>query len=351
MHSFTACLAALCLLFISSCAISPGGMGLEPHATSGISQGGGEDEAPKAEKKETVYDWVFFYYMAYDNNLEGCGRPILDMLAKGITGDNVAIVTFADFRDEKGMRRYEQTKGKEKITVLETENSAEETTLEEQLKWTGENYKAKHYAIVFLDHGNRLDEMSKDENPGKGGKEWLKLPQVAPLLVQFRKDVMNTLELVFIQQCGKGALENFHAMRGVAPYVMASQTVVGTPNYYYVAALKAVCRKPEIDGKQLARLFTDHETAEMFTTYTTINEKALNELTTKLDAALKPLLDLEELAKPTILPEFDKRGKEVPVEGTSVRMCFQPASDEQFCDGLAWLKAMYEANKLDLKTL
>jgi hypothetical protein len=248
------------------------------------------------------------------------------------------------------MRRYEQAKGAETVTTLETESSAEESTLEEQLKWTREHYKAKHYAVVFLDHGNRLDEMSYDENPGEGAKEWLKLPQVAPILAQFRKDVSNRLELVFIQQCGKGALENFHAMRSTAPFVMASQTVVGAPNYYYTAALKAVCAKPEIDGKQLAQLFTDNETANMFTTYTTLNEKALGELAKKLDAALKPLLDLKELVKPTILPEFDRRGKKEPVEGVSVRMCFQPASDEQFCDGLAWLKAMYEANKLDMKT-
>jgi hypothetical protein len=214
-----------------------------------IARGGGED----AEPPKTDYDWVFFYYMAYDNNLEGCGRPILNMLKEGVTNDRVAVVTFADFTDKKGMKRYEATTAGEKETQLEVESSAHESTLKEQLEWTRDNYKADKYVIVFLDHGGALSEMSYDTYPGKGATQnWLHAVKVADVITEWRKGLSGKLEFVFIQQCGKGTLENFHAFRDAAPYVMASQTVVGAPNYYYTDALKAVCESRMWTGRRSA---------------------------------------------------------------------------------------------------
>jgi hypothetical protein len=305
----------------------------------------------KAEPVKADYDWVFFYYMAYDNNLEGCGRPILNMLKEGVTNDRVAVVTFADFTDKKGMKRYEATTAGEKETQLEVESSAHESTLKEQLEWTRDNYKADKYVIVFLDHGGALSEMSYDTYPGKGATQnWLHAVKVADVITEWRKGLSGKLEFVFIQQCGKGTLENFHAFRDAAPYVMASQTVVGAPNYYYTDALKAVCEKPDVDGKEISHLFQQNETDNMFTTYTTMNDKALKEVSGKLDAVLKPLLEVKELKRPTILDEYKRRGEKAP-EGASCRMCFEGGPDEQMVDGIALLTALYDANELDKAAL
>lgn len=304
------------------------------------------DDAPAPKN----WEWVFVYYMAYDNNLEHCGRPILDMLQKGITSEDVAVVTFADFRDRDGMIRYEQTKEGEKHTRLKTEASAHESTVKECLGWTRENYKSKRYALIFLNHGSRLSEMSHDEYPGvENGQNWLHAVKVANVISDWRQSLDGALELVFIQQCGKGALENYHAFRHTAPYVMASQTVVGAPNYYYTEALKAICEKPDVDGKAVAALFKKHETTNMFTTYTTLNAKALADVPERLNAVLKPLLEVEELKKASILPQF-RRGPS-QAEATQARMCFQPARDEYFVDGLELLTALYKANELETKPL
>lgn len=304
------------------------------------------DDAPEAK----TWEWAFVYYMAYDNNLEHCGRPILDMLQKGITSDNVAVVTFADFRDRDGMIRYEQSKEGEKETRLKTEASAHESTVKECLDWTRENYKAKRYALIFLNHGSRLSEMSHDEYPGvENGQNWLHAVKVANVISDWRKSLDGGLELVFIQQCGKGALENYHAFRHTAPYVMASQTVVGAPNYYYTDALKAICVKPDVDGKAVAALFKQHETNNMYTTYTTLSAKALADAPEKLNAVHKPLLALEEFKKPTLLPQFRRGPRQL--EATQAQMCFQPARDEYFVDGLALLNALYAANELEREPL
>lgn len=240
------------------------------------------------------WEWVFVYYMSYDNNLDRCGRPILDMLKNGITSERVAVVVVADFIDRDGMQRFELTKGNETQTVLTTEASADATVLASQLAWVRENYVAKKYAVVFLNHGGALAEMCLDEFPGRrNGPRWLFLPAVAEVLTAWRSTLPGALELVFLQQCGKGTLENYFQMRTTAPFVMASQTVVGAPNYYYTDALRAICATPDLDGRQVAKLFQTHETATMFTTYTTIDTAQIAQLPEKLDAVLHPLLAID----------------------------------------------------------
>jgi hypothetical protein len=36
------------------------------------------------------YDWIFLYWMPYDNNLSVFGIPILDMLSKGVQSSNIS---------------------------------------------------------------------------------------------------------------------------------------------------------------------------------------------------------------------------------------------------------------------
>ena len=302
----------------------------------------GTEAMPQEATAQYDYDWVFVYYMAYDNNLEACGRPIIDMLGKGVTSDRTAVVVSADFRNANGMERYVLTKDAdseqgfaEEKTQLEEEGMAEEETLQAEMTWVAENMKAKKYAIVFLNHGGRLGEMSYDERPGKeGGQNWLYPPEVAKVLAKFRRDVSGEVELMFYQQCGKGTLENYHAMKDVAKWVMGSQTVVGAPNYYYTKAIQAVCDDPSVDGAAVAKLFTNHETPNMFTTYTTMDTAALAVLPAKVDAVLKPILAIE--------------GKiELPSMSREFRPCFNFGRDELMFDGIALLDGLYSANELD----
>jgi hypothetical protein len=291
-----------------------------------------QSEAPKAVTHD--YDWVFVYYMAYDNNLEACGRPIIDMLKEGITNDRTLITVHADWRNAEGMERYILTQGNEKKIALDEEGIAEEEVLASELAWVKDNYKAKKYGLIFLNHGGKLGEMSYDERPGEDrGQNWLYPPQVAKVLVDWRKSLPGEMELMFYQQCGKGTLENYYEMKDVANFVMGSQTVVGAPNYYYTKAVQDVCKNPDIDGAQLAKLFTNHETPNMFTTYTTYSADALQELPGKLNAALEPLLAKEELELFKVTRQFNP--------------CFKFEPDELMFDGIAMLEELYKANGID----
>ncbi len=289
------------------------------------------DEAPRP------YDWVFYYHMAYDNDLERCGPPILSMLQQGLTSDRVAVVVTADGRGAEGMRRLVLTRAGAREERLDEEGSAEEEVLAAELAWVSANLPAEKYAVVFLDHGGALGQMSFDERPRPGRrKHWLYPPAVGRVLAEWRRAAPGEVELVFYQQCGKGSLENYYAFKDAARVVMGSQTTVGAPNGYYAPVLREVAERPELGGLELAALIARHEPASMFTNYAALDAAALAELPARLDAALAPLLAVSELRTGLMRSE--------------VPSCFgfppeQPL--ELFYDGLAVLERLYRVNDLD----
>jgi hypothetical protein len=326
--------------------------------------------APSAradERAPAPREWHLAYYMAYDNNLEGAGRPILDMLKRGLSGEDVVVTCQADFRAQDGMKRYVLTSAGETVEAVEGEGSAEAASLRDYLDWVKTKHPARRYAVIFLDHGGKLGELSVDELPAKlpPGTDpkkakvrprWLEVVETAGVLSTWRKKLPagQQVELMFLQQCGKGALENYHAFRESAKVLMGSQTIVGAPNAYYTEVVQALCAKPAVDGEALAAAIRDAETPNMFTTYTTVRGAAMADLPAKLAPVLAPLMAKEKLeAGRYDLKTFAAaaQGRPAPAalataEG-AIPTCFDQPGDEPFFDGLALLEALYAANGLD----
>jgi hypothetical protein len=208
-----------------------------------------------------------------------------------VRSDRIAVVVFADFRGDGGMTRFLITQEGETSSPLPGEGSAQPSTLEGALESVAAELPARRYALVFLNHGGKLSQSCYDGTPGSPGADWMQVPAMADVLSRWRAGLDGEVELLFMQQCGKGTLENGYELRGAARWVMGSQTVVGAPNRYYTAALEALSAEPEADGAQLARWIVDHETANMFTTYTALSSERLEELPARLDALLQPLID------------------------------------------------------------
>ncbi len=286
-----------------------------------VAAGGPAQEAAKPE-----LEWLLIYYMSYDNNLEGCGPVILDGLQEGAKEGPLAVTVLADFRDRDGLRRIVLSPEGRQERKLETDNSASESVLEEYVAWAAKSFPAKRYAVVFLDHGGELDEMS-----GEGiSKKWLSARKVGPLLRKFREDVGGKVELVFLQQCGRGSIDNLYNFRGAGAAVMASQTSVGAPNTYYAPTLRWLAKHPASGGIDLARRIMQDD--EHYTNYVCVRGEALGELPKRID----PLVDV-------LLP---KEGGEL-VAPKGVRACFggRGRGTESNYDLLGWLDAAFEANE------
>ncbi len=247
--------------------------------------------------KANVYEWVFIYYMSYDNDLSPFGRTILNDLKKGVVNAKIAVVVQADFIENKGMKRidiyYSNGKSQRQEITLKSEDSADPAKLRKYLKWVRKNWKANNYCIIFLNHGGTLNRMCLDQKPFKNQNEnkqfasgkWLNANEVGKILQDFNQKTDSKVRLLFLQQCGRATIQNLYNFTDSAPYIMASPLKVDAPNTYYTKTLTSVANNPNIAGQTLAKTIMQED--EHYTLYTLISNNELK----KLSERLKPVLN------------------------------------------------------------
>ena len=280
--------------------------------------------------------WVFAYYMSYDNDLGKYGVQILRELGEGISNKDVAVVAQIDFPDNKGMRRITQyysngaTQRKEKY--IRREDSADTNELKKFFNWVRDKWQAENYCIVFTDHGGMLNSMCKDEKPFRklkdnknypGGK-WFPADKVGQILADFNRSVDGKVRLLFLQQCGRGAIQNLYSFTDTSEYLLTSPVRVGAPNTYYTQTLQAVTNDPNITGKTLAETIMKEE--EQYNIYTLINTEKLKDIPSKLSPVLDAFLKAKNLEPPK-----------------DFRFVFEN-QDEKFYDLQTYLEALSSAN-------
>jgi hypothetical protein len=199
--------------------------------------------------------------MSYDNDLDRCGPVILDALASAVRGTNIAATVLVDdvFGDRLTVHAF-TSEGRKK-RALPTDNSANSRVLEAYLSDVVDRFPAARYAVVFLNHGGRVNEMCLDQNPGgRRGPAWLSARRAGEVMRQVRSQMEGRFELLFLQQCARASVDNIYNMRGTAAWVLGSQFKVGAPNTYYAPAIRWLERHPDGSGLELARQIMKHDT-------------------------------------------------------------------------------------------
>lgn len=286
--------------------------------------------------KGKTYDWIFIYYMSYDNDLSGYGETILGNLQKGIVNSKIAVLVQADFSDSKGMKRitlcriFGQSKRKE--TSLKSEDSADPAELKKYFEWTLQNYRAKNYCIVFLDHGGKLNDMCKDEKPFRdqsknkqftSGK-WLPAIEVGKIVVDFNRKVDGKVRLLFLQQCGRATIQNLYNFADAAEYILASPVIVGVPNTYYTQTIKSTAEDPNVTGTTIAQTIMQED--KDYTLYTLIENNELKNLPERISPVITYYMQNTNLKPPqSCNPIFEFEG-------------------EKFYDLVSFLQALSSAN-------
>lgn len=290
--------------------------------------------------KQQEYEWVFVYYMSYDNNLTCYGRTILEDLGNGVTDSKIAVVVQADFHDIEGMKRislnYANGNLHREDTTLESENSADESEYRKYLEWVRENWNSKNYAVIFLDHGGTLNNMCLDEHPFKddsqnseltSSEKWLNAAKVGQITAAFNQDVDGKVQLLFLQQCGRGSLQNIYSFVNSAKYIMASPFDVGAPNTYYTEMLKFVTENPNVTGARLAQNIMEQD--QDYVVYTLVENNELEKLPEKLNALSMSLQNCDNLAPlDSLMPTFQSRDE----RNYDVKFLFQGQETERSND-------------------
>ncbi|MEJ2648142.1 MAG: clostripain-related cysteine peptidase [Sedimentisphaerales bacterium] len=289
--------------------------------------------------------WVFVYYMSYDNDLNAHGQKILSELAKGIKSKDIAVVTQADFSDLKGMKRIElySTNGKSvkrKESSVKSENSTDPNELVNFFDWVRNNWKADNYCIVFLDHGGSLNNMCRDDRPTYNQQEnwkvssegkWLPSSEVGKIVADFNRSVDGKVRLLFLQQCGRGSIQNLYSFIDTSEYIMASPVIVGAPNTYYAQTLRAVSNDFNLTGDAIAKTIMRED--RDYTIYTLLDCNELKNLPEKLAPVLGAFAKGKNLSLPKqCKPLFDNK-------------------DEKFYDLNSYFEALGSANEIGEKEL
>ena len=260
----------------------------------------GAAEPPTTPAAEPQYDWGIAYYASYDNGLERAGPIVLQRITEGVkTGRQVAAFQ-VDYTDTQGMRRYAITTGGVTETRVKSDDSANEDELVAYLTWFTETCRCKRYALVLLDHGGRLDEMCLDERPDTPDQLWMSGRVLGEKLRKFKERMNGRWELLFFQQCGRGALENLYSFRGTAEYLMFSPAKIGAPNSYYTALHQWLATAPEATGDKVAEMIAAQDTD--YVIYACLKSSVLDDLPRRLDAALAAFAGKPDLAPVAPLP-------------------------------------------------
>jgi hypothetical protein len=158
--------------------------------------------------------------------------------------------------------------------------------------------------------------MCKDNKPFRdrkrnrqfGSGKWLRGSDVGEIVAGFNQKTDRKVRLVFLQQCGRAAIQNLYNFVDAAEYIMASPLVVGAPNTYYTKTIASVAQDPNVTGEILAETIMRED--EHYDLYTLISNKELKKLPEKLAPVLKSFGRASALHQPKSCPYlFESEGE------------------------------------------
>lgn len=262
----------------------------------------------RATNAAEPYDWGVIYYMSYDNDLERFGKGIIEAIGSGVKSPRTIAAVQADFTDDGGMRRYTIKSSGMSEERVASDDSADEGQLIAYLDWFVTRHPSKRYVVILLDHGGGVDEMCFDKRPDTEGKHWMSGRVLGERLRRFKTRVAGEWSLLFLQQCGRGSLENLYSFRGTADFIMSSPVKVGAPNTYYTALHQWLGLNPGAAGDKVAAKISAED--RHYAIYTCLRTAMLPELPKRLDAAIEPLLRAKSLVVPSDPREIYSSGGE-----------------------------------------
>ncbi len=110
------------------------------------------------------------------------------------------------------------------------------------------DWKAKNYAIVFLNHGGTLNQMCFEESSGK----WMDALMAAEISAAFQQQQRRKGAPGLSAAMRTGLLENTFSFAEAAEYTLVSPLKLGAPNTYYSEMLHTVGRPAGVSGADVA---------------------------------------------------------------------------------------------------
>ncbi len=255
---------------------------------------------PIQPEPDTDLAWTLLLYLPYDNDLSWAYQTILEQISNASGAGQVGVAIQADLADSAGVTRIALGDWGTTASMLPDESSAASSTFHDFLNWGRQVLPAQNYAIVVLGHASDMPYLAFDSNPGPGGPSWMSVSDLAASIGNWKASTDTNVGLVFLQNCGKGSIENYYELRHAGDYIMSSQASLGAPNSYYEEVLNFLAQSPNATGLELAKAIANSDGSDMFTSYSVIASNQLEELPVRLNRVLAPFNGVEEARAPAV---------------------------------------------------
>ncbi|MFO0928452.1 MAG: clostripain-related cysteine peptidase [Gemmataceae bacterium] len=204
-------------------------------------------------------DWTVLVYMTADNLVNRAFADVneLEQAAAGLPGtvnlamlwdQSAALTTFAT---GNGAQPAWGTTGRALVApdtdpntvatrfeLLPEQNTGSAAALRSFVQWATATAPARHYALVFWDHGGGLRGFNYDKSDG------LPADQLTPIEVSAALAGLPRMDLIAFDACFMATAEVAYSFRGLTDVVVGSQDVIPGAGFDYTSALSALATNP-----------------------------------------------------------------------------------------------------------
>lgn len=244
----------------------------------------------ESSQVKSHHQWVVLYWMPYDNDLSRFGEPIIEMLTRGTRNSEVAVVVQSDYWGDRKMRRRQLMNGTINEIEITGEDSSNISAFSAYLDWANQTFEAEHWAVIVVGHGGQINEISPDDHQAtRKIRTWMSVDQFTNAVSKFNRSTNGRVELLFFQNCNKATIEVVYEARNCARYTLASQLMLGAPNYYYEGFLDRL-KFPSVNGREAAIAIMNSERTDMYHSLTLVDNQVVQQIPEKLSQLLQPML-------------------------------------------------------------
>jgi len=212
-------------------------------------------------------DWTVLVYLDGDNNLEE--DAIGDFAEMASVGSNARLNIVVQFDriasdeddddtsngDWSSVKRFRVERGKKPIKSnqladLGERNMGDPRTLVDFASWGIKSYPARHYALIFWDHGASWPGVANDDS---SDSDLITLPELAGALADVRKNTgVQKLDLIGFDACLMGQIDVLQAVAPFGQVAIGSADLEPGEGWAWNAWLKELANKPVEDAAALA---------------------------------------------------------------------------------------------------
>jgi len=223
--------------------------------------------ASAATNSNAAADWTVLVYLDGDNNLEE--DAIGDYAEMASVGSNAQLNIVVQFDriasdedwddtsngDWSDVKRFRVERGKKptksnQLADLGELNMGDQRTLVDFASWGIKSYPAKHYALIFWDHGASWPGVANDDS---SDSDLITLPELAGALADLRKKTgVQKLDLIGFDACLMGQIDVLQAIAPFGQVAIGSADLEPGEGWAWNAWLKELATKPPKDAAALA---------------------------------------------------------------------------------------------------